>query len=304
MKPALVMIISPSYSGSTLLTLLIAAHPDVVTIGERKKFYEKMIAPSNRGSQLCSCGKPFIECAFWSSLKERFMQKHSSDVKLLNFTKFQLYSNGRIDHIARRACLEFVTRGKTNNLPAFLRRRFLDACYANAQLIDAALEISGKKCFLDTSKDINALYFLSAINRYQTYAIFLIRDGRGQVYSSYKRGWFSTIEEASRAWVNTTMYKKRWFDKWNGKKYYLKYETLCSDTNHVMEKVFHFCGLKKRPAASEISGFGQHIMGNEMRLSGLAEIKNREEWRQALSEEQLAIFERIAGETNRKLGYL
>ena len=49
---------SPSYSGSTLLTMLLAEHPEVATIGEMKGGQEDL------SSYRCSCGALFAACPF------------------------------------------------------------------------------------------------------------------------------------------------------------------------------------------------------------------------------------------------
>ena len=55
-----VYIASPSYSGSTLLTFLLAAHPEVASIGELKAS-----AMGDADAYTCSCGAPIRRCPFW-----------------------------------------------------------------------------------------------------------------------------------------------------------------------------------------------------------------------------------------------
>lgn len=67
-KNKLIYIVSSRYSGTTLLSAILGAHPDISTIAERKKFYVKSLRPSGKGRLDYSCGKLYSECEYWNSL--------------------------------------------------------------------------------------------------------------------------------------------------------------------------------------------------------------------------------------------
>src|SRR5690606_37344402 len=58
-KRVFAYIASPSFSGSTLLTFLLNAHPDVCTVGELKA------GMPDGYNYVCSCGVPLGQCDFW-----------------------------------------------------------------------------------------------------------------------------------------------------------------------------------------------------------------------------------------------
>ena len=60
----LAYILSASYSGSTLLTLVLGAHPEMGTVGELKA-----TAMGNTEEYVCSCGAKMIECPFWTAVR-------------------------------------------------------------------------------------------------------------------------------------------------------------------------------------------------------------------------------------------
>ena len=60
---SLAYILCPSYSGSTLLTLLLATHRDIATIGELKATHLGDVAKYS-----CSCGVPILACPFWEEV--------------------------------------------------------------------------------------------------------------------------------------------------------------------------------------------------------------------------------------------
>ena len=65
-KRELIYIMSPSYSGSTLLTMLLAQHPQIASIGELKA-----TAMGPMDNYQCSCGEPLLQCGFWRELTSR-----------------------------------------------------------------------------------------------------------------------------------------------------------------------------------------------------------------------------------------
>src|SRR5947208_1570085 len=59
-KIRFVYVMAHSFSGSTLLSFLLGAHPEVATVGEM------YISPAfNTEGYLCSCGEPIDGCPFW-----------------------------------------------------------------------------------------------------------------------------------------------------------------------------------------------------------------------------------------------
>jgi hypothetical protein len=59
------------HSGSTLLSLLLSAHPRVVSLGEVEKTLRRLAAePEEMGSRSCLCGEPLPRCPLWGRLWE------------------------------------------------------------------------------------------------------------------------------------------------------------------------------------------------------------------------------------------
>ena len=80
----LVYILAPSYTGSTLLTFLLAQHKGIATIGELKA-----TARGDLETYRCSCGSLMRECHFWEKVTDR-MQKADVSFTLDDFgTHFQ-----------------------------------------------------------------------------------------------------------------------------------------------------------------------------------------------------------------------
>ena len=84
----------------------------------------------------------------------------------------------------------------------------------------------------------------------------------------------------------------------------VRYEDLCRDPEGVCRRVF---GLLRLTGVADPRSFRtveQHVLGNAMRLGSDSVIQVDARWRREIGAEDLATFERIAGRTNRRLGYV
>lgn len=65
----IVFIAGNAHSGSTLLDLLLSAHPGICGLGEVTKVF-KTFTDKMADYELCSCGEPVNKCPFWSKQLE------------------------------------------------------------------------------------------------------------------------------------------------------------------------------------------------------------------------------------------
>lgn len=64
----LIYIAGSSYSGSTLMDLLLGSHPGIESLGEAKKIAAVQSAATGGAPATCNCGNPVSTCAFWRSV--------------------------------------------------------------------------------------------------------------------------------------------------------------------------------------------------------------------------------------------
>src|SRR5687767_4695914 len=62
-------ILAASHSGSTLLAMLLGAHPQACTAGELKG------ARGSSDTYRCSCGEPIRDCGFWKRISAAMCQR-------------------------------------------------------------------------------------------------------------------------------------------------------------------------------------------------------------------------------------
>ncbi|MBW7992597.1 MAG: sulfotransferase [Planctomycetes bacterium] len=294
-------IVSASYSGSTLLTFLLATHPQVGTMGELKA-----TARGDVDQYYCSCGELLRQCVFWQQV-DKELDQNGVPFDISDFgTHFHCASSRFTDRLLRAAvrgtAFEVLRKVGLKVLPA-ARRQFKKILDKNKAVIDAVLKLQQVDVFLDGSKDPIRLKYMSDSGYWNIKVIFLIRDGRGAANSYIKHHgvdmktaateWRRCNEEAEN--ILHGLDKSQWIE--------VSYEELCKDTENTLVRLFDFIGLDPSKRAQDFRSVENHILGNEMRMNTTSEIRLDEKWRSILTEEQLSIFDREVGEMNRRYGY-
>lgn len=292
-------ILSPSYSGSTLLTLLLARHPEVATVGELKA---RPLGDVRR--YVCSCGARILECPFWAEVGAA-LRARGHELNLAEFgTSFHAPERPLTDRLLAAAirgpAFEAVRRLGLRMLPgprAALRRR-LDR---NEAMIETVLDLQNGRVFLDASKDVVRLKHLLDAGRWDLRVLHLVRDGRASA-DSYMRHHDVPMSRAAVEWVRAQREAQRLLDRLDdGQCLTIRYERLCEQSETVIGDALRFLGCTTDGPA--LVDRPHHILGNRMRLAPLREIDLDEKWRRRLTDDDLRVFERIAGATNVELGY-
>jgi hypothetical protein len=326
MRPRIdyVYILGASHSGSTLLAMLLNAHPDITTIGET--------APGRMGdvnTYRCSCGRLIQECAFWTKVAARMRDRHP-EFRLDDFgTKFEFPAGRVINRL-----LQFEHRGRMLELlrdtvlrlsPGWqaARREIATRCY---DLTAAVLAESGGRILVDSSKLAHRLKFLLQIPEFNLKVIHLVRDGRAVALTYMKQDEFADSREpalrrggrgmtadataaslpmrrAAQEWrrclqaaehVLVGLDRSQWIQ--------VRYEELCRDTDGVLCRIHDFLGTDYARTAGRFRDAEHHVIGNGMRLDGTSSISLDERWKSVLTELELATFDCAAGDMNRRYG--
>jgi len=292
------------FSGATLLALLVSAHPGIATVGEMNG----LIAKENPETYLCSCGRRIRDCAFWAALAAA-MGRRGFEFDVARFDLSFIPRMSRVVYYLRlgslrHARLDSLRDRIIESLP--VERRRLTALVArNEAFIESVFETAGGHVFLDTSKDRLRLRTMRRFSTLDVKVIHLVRDVRGVVASLVRRGRDLDAREAARQWVKlherievglsglpaATVIR-------------IRYEDVCRDTASTLRRVWEFCGVDPNAGASaDLRGSPQHLVGNQMRLNNLLEIRIDERWRSLFTVDQLRQVEAVAGPLSRQFGY-
>lgn len=295
-------IASPSFSGSTLLTMLLGGHRQIATIGELKGGQEDMATYG------CACGELFARCPFWQELiarlKDRGFVYDLSDRRTM--PAFNMPDSFLGDKFIRCAFgsrhFEFVRDFMLAFWPGCKSRVEHVRRYTQA-FIDVLFELTGGNVFVDSSKDPVRIKYLAAMPGLQLKVVHLVRDGRG-VANSSRKNMRMTIEAAASEWSATQAEIERVTARFcPGRVLRVRYEDLCAEPERVVGRILEFIGVHGPYHINEAAEREQHVLGNRMRLRGVLPIKLDESWREQLSPDDLSAFERVAGRTNQMYGY-
>jgi len=299
--PTCVYIASSSFSGSTLLAMLLGGHRRVATVGEMKGGQEDLT------SYRCSCGALFSKCPFWThliaALNERGFVYDLSDRETM--PTFRMPESGVGDRVLRAAygdpALELLRDLVLRIWPGCSRRLEHLRRYTET-FVDLVLEMYGSTIFVDSSKDPVRVRYLAGIPSVQLRVVHLVRDGRGVVNSARKHLGMSA-HQASVEWRETHREIERVVDRFCVERALrVRYEDLCTNVDGVLANVFAFIGIGGITAAAAAAR-QTHVLGNRARLNGVLPIRLDDSWRHEMSGSDLATFNSLAGDLNRKYGY-
>jgi hypothetical protein len=302
-----VYIMGHGYSGSTLLTFLLGAHPRIATIGE---LYIAPRAKTRPEEFLCSCKTPIRDCDFWqrvtAGMEERGQpfdvwdsdlefRAHGGGVTTgIADVILRAVQRGPILETARKIGLQVVPRARREQ-DRLLKR--------HEALVRTIAGIQGTGTFLDSSKRPERAVYMQRIPAFDMKVIHLVRDGRAVANSSMKNLGIGP-EAAADSWVadnHASELARRHFptDRWM----FLRYEDLCANPDAKLKQVYDFIGVPSSDGVRDFRSVEQHIIGNRMRLSTTSEIRLDEKWKETLTREQRAAIEPRVAPLNRRYGY-
>lgn len=303
-QPTFIAIACYSFSGSTMLAMLLNAHPQIATVSEMHGPNPRLVKDIR--TYHCSCGELIHECPFWAQVKARMagqgFEFTTSDFKVA-FGDHSL--RGRLRYGSLRSnLLESIRDDVCRILPG--PRAEMDQLIArNEALIRAVLDITGKTAFVDTTKRTRRFKFMSKYSNMDVRVILLLRDARGSVASQMRHYPGMTASEAARAWAKgLSGIQRTWKQIPASQRMILKYEDFCRDPQANLQALYRFFGVDPDFELGDLESLPpHHIIGNTARMRTLSEIRLDERWKQTLNAEQLEAIDRIAGRLNRSFGY-
>lgn len=294
-----------SCCGSTLISFLLNAHPQILSIGEISP-----IAEAERNGFKCSCDVELVKCPFVLAVKDLIEKKYDIPFDVAHWELRHRYSKssfwnrlmiGELGH----PLLNYSRDAVRTLIPSY-RVRMNYCTRRNEAFIRAALEVSKKQVFFDATKIPMRIPFLQGIRGINLKVLHVVRDPRGYVSSICKKEGKSA-RIASQEWVKVNKnveHNLYWLE--TGQWMRLRFESLCINLEKSLTLLTEF--IKVKDFASKIDNYRakpHHIIGNRMRLSsdGRKTVKLEEKWRLFLSKDDLEVVKSIAGSLARKYGY-
>jgi hypothetical protein len=258
-RPKVAFIASLSHSGSTLLDLMLNAHPDVVSVGELKQLdhYARLRAGGRRRRR-CTCGAPNLDdCPFWAKVNATLQARAGLSLADVNIE-------------------DYSDPGKFNA--------------DNTALFEALSATIGGRYIVDSSKRVERLELLIANQALDVFPIFLLRDPKGQICSSLRknpkhrkhgkepRGLVRRIGD----YICTN---RRIYNLIKGRPHaVILYEVLARDPEGTLTTLMQQLGLAFHPLQLHWAKQERHnISGNRMRFAKSSGVELDTNWRERLT---------------------
>lgn len=291
----LIYVLGFGRSGSTLLDLLLGAHPDLLSTGEYTHF-PKWLAEDD----YCTCGERIRTCPLWGQVILRVPPYTTTEP------------------------ITPASRGFRNLLPfigAIFRRpnkpRLHTLAKKNYLLFREALKIAEKKVVVDSSKSFHRLVFLERSGLFDIRVVFLTRDGRGVAISKkekknkVKRLWnLEAKKPRSVFWTARNWTIHNFLDLvlcktvFRERSTWLRYEDLAQDPVGTMRELMCRLSLPPHIQSAEIPGILYHnIAGNSSRLERDFRISLDERWKTEMTTVERGVFLAVGSVMLRIFGY-
>jgi hypothetical protein len=297
-----VFILGSGHSGSTLLDLILGSHPDVFGLGELVNLARAVDAPVEDFPHLCYVCDG--RCPFWND---------RADVDVLR------------RYFSRRGLLSPLTRGLSR-----MRRSVYEHFFewsGRPVLIDSSKGVSWIRQQLRPR--------CHWVGSMEPILLYIRRDGRAVVNSRLRKYPGKRLEDEVLHWKRNVVAMNDYYGRFPfPRKHSVRYEDLTARPEEVVEGLCGALGLRYEPAMLRYWEHEHHTtFGNtgtrslifryRAALAGaetagqhpdLQEVRGRHgahydslglgirpdtRWQKELSEEQLAVFEALAGEVNR-----
>ncbi len=280
-KRPFIYLLSHSYSGSTLLTFLMAMHPEIATIGELKA-----TSMGDINTYRCSCGELLTKCGFWQAVVQETARR-KIEFSLDNFNTHFRAEDLVCDKAMKAAIRNSFWEGVRKILLNYFwpcRKKFNKIMCSNLELIDIVCKLQKAKFFLDGSKDATRLKFFLQEDSLDVKILFLLRAPMGAI-NSYINHNKVGLEVAIDEWLRRSKEIIYLLSRVPANQFLgISYENLCQRPNEVMGGIFEFLQLPKLDSALNFRSVEHHILGNAMRLKNSSEIKLDEKWKKQMSE--------------------
>lgn len=295
-SPTVVYIAGSPRSGSTLLARLLGSVEDSTTVGEMRLIWDRSFGEN----WACSCGKPFSDCPFWTSVVASW--EGAVDVNVAEGL--------RVRNTLRTRAMGRLVRSTRRHAPAELGAyaATMDALYS------AVAAQAGVGTIVDSSKAPADALTLARLSALDFRVIHLVRDPRAIVQS-----WTRKLQDPSlpggttmrlglvrpvAMWIHWNMAIRR-FGRRMGDPILVRYEDLCRDPDGEVGRILRLLGRDiDGPATNRTEEVEPHTMaGNPMRFEPITAIKEDDEWRRSLPPSKAFIVHLVTWPLLRRLGY-
>lgn len=243
-QPAkIVFVAGISFSGSTIIGLMLGSQPNVVFGGELKDYKRRMQSEIRGSGSFCSCGKSRETCPFWSEVQARY----GGETELSPAPGFSWQNL----LLGIKLVLGVGLRKKEVTPHGSLVR----SIYQVARLQDPGVDY-----VVDTSKSISNLDAIARMPGVEVSVIHLIRNGLA-VGRSYQKRKSGLLYGMATWWIGN-LFIKLYVRRSRLRSVTVDYRSLCIGDEATYRKLNDFLNtnLKLETATDDIRNTQYHIV--------------------------------------------
>ena len=295
--------------GSTVIDVVIGAHPRIESLGEAWKLPGAWADPAS--DRVCACGAEIRACAFWREVRGHWAERVGDD---------DVDDGGVERYVAGMGRFE----GSRAAWPRLLQSRlrpsatFEDYLRRNRALYEAVLRVSGKAMVVESSLSPRRALVLSMTPGVELYLVHLVRDGRGVIWSHQnpaKRAVRKSFRPApawqtTRYWVSANLQSAYVYSQLpQGRRMRLRYEDFATDPDAALVRLGRFVGedlsglLTPDRAIRQPAPQRHTPGGNRVRLLKEVQVRRDFGWMEHLPAKDRTLFWLCAGWLARSYGY-
>ena len=256
-----VFVASRPYSGSTLLSFLANAHPEIASVGEGCG--SEIADPT---TYRCSCGEVIGECSFWLAVS-RAMRARGFAFDTSSFdTRFDFVSGsrwvGRLRGGSLRSSLLEDMRDRVLHIWPRHTAQMREVAARNQALAASILELTGKSVYFDASKYHITVRYLRKYADLDLRVVHLVRDVRGATASYMSKPHGGTLRASVRKWIQGQLNIERQMAGLPPhRRLRIRYEDICQSPRGALGRLYEFCGVDTDVELENFRDTEHHIIG-------------------------------------------
>ena len=290
-------LLSSSYSGSTILSMLVCSHPKVIGFGDTYNYQYVRLHDTK-----CTCGAiPSSTCPVRVEI-EHEMRELGQSFQWTTSSPTPIPERLRINRLAVSLSRRTQLRQMYRCLPRGVRETLCSRFYSeNLSFMSALRSLEEYEWYFDGCKNLVRLDLLQSVIPIVK-VVHLIRNPNSYLHSQLKRGR-ENYRRIVKGWLRYNTVAHRYQETHGSNGYLLvRYEDLVKDPKIVIGDICDFLGLPHLAvvALSAADKERIHVVGNRAKEKFSAVEDRSVDWREALGSEQLA----YVAERTRSLNWL
>lgn len=255
-----VSILSPAFSGSTLLSFLLTSQPRSIGFGDT--YFD----PTNSPKHLCTCGRTFLECEPRAGIAQAIRDGGMTEFSWETMSPVPIPSSWPRARAGHWPLMASAALPAIRIIPSFARNLLFRNFYReNRLMLEYLAETGGYDFYFDGCKNINRVEFLRTRIR-DLKLVHMVRHPGAIIYHDQRIG-VRRVPERMALWAKYHRRSRRFLQSLGPESYIaVPYEKIVQDPEYFLTRIANFLGMNDVASEPQIVDRSKvHILGNRMR---------------------------------------